>query len=439
MATDPLVYFCDDSGKIGTIDLTTGATTVIGNAGVQLTSLAFNPTGQLYGATATSLYSVNLASGAVTKIGDFGGTESISGIRFSGGGTLYADASVFQQFPNPAEPGKYLTSGETNANLYVVNQQTGAASLVGFRDDGYQASLGTLTFYNGSLYETEFSGHYGSYSSVNPSNGVGIKGFSNGFLTLGTTFSGPNNTFYGFYGNAIDAINVQDGSASQALTFNNTGLGLVVAAAFPTEATPQGSFFIQDGTTGQYSYTNGSTYTGPASGPTSEFVTNTSDILNVTAMVPSAFIEVGYVPGQQTPPSEGGINVSYANGDNVLDGYAGSNFLTGGTGKDTFYIDDRTLTQNSWSTVVNFHAGDGVTMWGVTPQDFTTTVLDGQGAAGYTGVTIVFSAAGKPAAAVTLAGYKSADLINGRLDVSYGTTPDTGGIPGATYMHIAGG
>jgi hypothetical protein len=41
------------------------------------------------------------------------------------------------------------------------------------------------------------------------------------------------------------------------------------------------------------------------------------------------------------------------NGNNILDAYANSNFYTGGTGTDQFYEDTRTLTQDSWSTVVN--------------------------------------------------------------------------------------
>jgi Ca2+-binding RTX toxin-like protein len=43
----------------------------------------------------------------------------------------------------------------------------------------------------------------------------------------------------------------------------------------------------------------------------------------------------------------------------VLDGGTGSNFLTGGTGNDTFFVDDRALGSVIWDTVNNFHAGDG--------------------------------------------------------------------------------
>ena len=89
-------------------------------------------------------------------------------------------------------------------------------------------------------------------------------------------------------------------------------------------------------------------------------------------------------------------------GINVLDGGTGSNFLTGGSGTDTFFVDDRGPTADIWSTVNGFHAGDAATIWGVTPQDFGLTWVDGQGAAGYTGLTLHATASGKPTASLTL-------------------------------------
>jgi Ca2+-binding RTX toxin-like protein len=131
------------------------------------------------------------------------------------------------------------------------------------------------------------------------------------------------------------------------------------------------------------------------------------------------------------------IDVSVANGNNVLDGGTGSNFLTGGTGNDTFYLDDRSPTATTWSTIANFRSGDSATVWGVTSDDFTLTWLDGQGAPGYTGLTAVFQKDDVPESAITLAGFTSADLNNGNLTVSWGRTADQTGIPGATFMHIS--
>src|ERR1044071_2926371 len=123
--------------------------------------------------------------------------------------------------------------------------------------------------------------------------------------------------------------------------------------------------------------------------------------------------------------------IAVTSGTNVLDGGTGSNFLVGGSGTDTFFVDDRGASADIWSTVVGFHAGDAATIWGVTPQDFSLDWADGQGAAGYTGLTLHATAAGKPTASLTLAGYTQADLNNGRLSVLFGTDSASG----STYMY----
>ena len=81
------------------------------------------------------------------------------------------------------------------------------------------------------------------------------------------------------------------------------------------------------------------------------------------------------------------------------------------------------LRRDIWSTVSGFHAGDAATIWGVTPQDFGLTWMDGQGTAGFTGLTLHATAAGQPTASLTLARYTSADLGDGRLSVSFGADP----------------
>ena len=120
----------------------------------------------------------------------------------------------------------------------------------------------------------------------------------------------------------------------------------------------------------------------------------------------------------------------------MLDGSTGSNFLTGGSGDDTFFVDDRGPTCAIWDTVNTFHSGDAATIWGVTPSDFTLSWVDGQGAAGHTGLTLHATAAGVPTASLTLAGLTSADLTDGKLTLSYGTTAASGGVAGSTYMYV---
>jgi Ca2+-binding RTX toxin-like protein len=128
--------------------------------------------------------------------------------------------------------------------------------------------------------------------------------------------------------------------------------------------------------------------------------------------------------------------IAVSSGTNVIDGLTGSNFLTGGSGSDTFFVDDRGPQADIWSTVNNFHSGDSATIFGVTKSDFNLAFADGQGAAGFTGLTLHATAPGVPIASLTLVGFTSVDLNNGRLSVSFGATTAAPGAPAANYMFI---
>jgi predicted Zn-dependent protease len=165
-------------------------------------------------------------------------------------------------------------------------------------------------------------------------------------------------------------------------------------------------------------------YSGPVQNLQNEYINVTSDSLNIGVSTDNWFIHSG----------AGTDAITVHGGTNVLDGGTSSNFLTGGNGTDTFFVDDRNPTADIWSTVVGFHAGDAATIWGVTQQDFTLTWVDNQGAAGFTGLTLHATAAGKPTASLTLAGYSQADMASGRISVSFGSDP----VSGSSYMYVHG-
>jgi Ca2+-binding RTX toxin-like protein len=196
----------------------------------------------------------------------------------------------------------------------------------------------------------------------------------------------------------------------------------VLADAAEAELSGTPVLTVQDTTTNQPLTVSGQPYTGPVAGLQQQYINITPDSLNITASTPNWFIHGG--------GGEDGIAVT--SGNNVLDGGAGSSFLVGGSGSDTFFIDDRAETANIWSTVAGFHASDAVTIWGVTQAGFTLSWADGEGATGYTGLTLTGTQTGKPAIMLTLAGYSQADLTNGRLAIAFGAE-----TAGATpYMYI---
>jgi V8-like Glu-specific endopeptidase len=182
-------------------------------------------------------------------------------------------------------------------------------------------------------------------------------------------------------------------------------------------------FNVRDTTTNTSLPTNGTPYSGPIAGLQWEYIYTGSDNMNVTANVPNVFIHTG--------SGEDALDVSRANGNNVLDGSTGSNFLVGGTGDDTFFVDDRNPSADIWSTVSNFHAGDAATIFGITQSGLNTSWADGQGASGYTGLTLHVTGGGHPTASLTLAGFSTADLSNGRISTSWGTEAD-----GTPYLSV---
>ena len=175
-----------------------------------------------------------------------------------------------------------------------------------------------------------------------------------------------------------------------------------------------------DSTTGRPAAAQGQPYTGPVGNVQRQYINVTPDNLNISVSTPNWFIHSG--AGQDA--------IAVSGGNNVVDGGTGSNFLTGGSGTDTFFVDERGATATTWSTVANFQAADAVTLWGVSQAD-QINWLDGAGAAGATGLTLVAQAAGRPEALLTLPGFTRADLA-GRLGVSFGTDAASG----SAYMHV---
>ena len=98
---------------------------------------------------------------------------------------------------------------------------------------------------------------------------------------------------------------------------------------------------------------------------------------------------VGDTPNMFLTSGPGMDAIAVTSGNNVLDGGTGSNFLVGGTGQgtDTFFVDARP-DATTWDTIMNFHPGDAVTMWGFDPShskvQWADTLMGAPGAQGAT-------------------------------------------------------
>ncbi len=217
-----------------------------------------------------------------------------------------------------------------------------------------------------------------------------------------------------------------------------TSIGVTVtapaaAAAVPTPtpvltAVASGSaaasnFALMDTVTGAASTAAGTAYSGPVNYLQQQYLWAGQDSVNISANVADVFLQGG----------SGNDALSASAGSNVLDGGTGSNFLTGATGADggadTFFVDGRG-SGSTWDTLVNFHVGDAVTLWGFVPGQSTMNWDGVQGASGYQGATLTASFPGRAASGtVTFAGVSLADAQSN-------FTSSTGTVGGVSFLYI---
>jgi len=65
----PFLYVHDATGNLGTVDVATGDVIVIGDMGVTLTDIAFDPNGNLFGISLFNLYQINYETAAISLVG----------------------------------------------------------------------------------------------------------------------------------------------------------------------------------------------------------------------------------------------------------------------------------------------------------------------------------------------------------------------------------
>ena len=203
--------------------------------------------------------------------------------------------------------------------------------------------------------------------------------------------------------------------ASETNTAGNTGSTLPLMS-------PNLRFLATDVTTSTSGSLDGINYTGPVSYLQSEYAYTGSDNVVISANVANVFIHGGAAEEALAAKA----------GSNVLVGGTGSSWLVGATGADggtdTFFVDNRG-GQTTWDTLLNFHAGDALTLWGFNAASGATTFEDNKGAAGYQGETLHASLGNGTAASalVTFAGLSS---------TSAQFTTSTGTANGIDYLSV---
>ena len=208
----PILWISDSGGRLGTVDVATGSTTVVGNMGQAMFDIAFDSVGNLWGISGgAQLYSINSSTAAATLVGSTG-TGFINSLVFGPGGVLYAAGS----------------------SLYSINTSTGAGTLIG-AGNGYNSS-GDLAFVGGNLYLASGPTANDSLWDIDETTGLGV---NIGAIGSGAVFglATPDNiTLYGLSGTTVLSINTTTGAGSFVVNYSGGGLSAAFGTAFFTEA-----------------------------------------------------------------------------------------------------------------------------------------------------------------------------------------------------------
>jgi hypothetical protein len=207
---EPWLYVDDASGVLGKVDVSTGSVQIIGNLGATLTDIAFDPTGNLYGLSWTNFYTIDLTTGAATLVGPHG-IGNATAMVFGPDGTAYS-------------------AGYSDNWLYTVNTQTGVGTKN--HNTGYHG-FGDLAFNGGNLFmstdtydlvKIDLTGH-GTAQQVMPL----------GMTTLWGSDTAGDGFLYGVAGTSVYKFDLSAHTLTSMCNYAGHGLGAAYGASwYPT-------------------------------------------------------------------------------------------------------------------------------------------------------------------------------------------------------------
>ena len=355
-------------------------------------------------------------------------------------GTITVNGGAAFQIANNANP-----AGITNAGNIVINNTFGGTrgSLFTTPVDGvgtFFINDGTYTIFTGSLGSGQiFRFGAGSetvqinapslnnayFAGLTPTAQVALFGFNNATANYRTTSAGSGDLVFSQGSTVVSTLHFYGDLALNSFNISNVapnGVPFTIVAgsgAAPVRVT------YTDTTTGAIGSDPATFYTGPVSYLQWQYLWNSTDSVNITGQSDNMFLKGG-----------GGSDAIVAHGgSNVIDGGGGSDFITGATGADggtdTIFIDGRGGVP-TWSSIVNFHKGDAVTIFGFTAGVSTLPFTPVDGAQGYQGATIHSELNGSGTGvngSVTFVGISLADAQS-KFTYSNGT------VGGSNYLFI---
>ena len=209
---DPILWIHDAFGNLGTVDVADGAVSVVGDMGVVMTDIAFDPAGTLYGMSFTALYTIDLDTAAPTLVGSHG----ISGgnaLVFGSDGTLYGAGG--------------------SLSLFEIDPSSGASTNLG--STGY-SSAGDLAFNGGNFYLASTSNQLVQIDLDNNAAGTAVGPF--GYGSVFGLATAENGVLYGVSGTTVFSVDTATGGGTAVIDYAGQGLYASYGSSFYAEARP---------------------------------------------------------------------------------------------------------------------------------------------------------------------------------------------------------
>lgn len=203
----------DANGKLGKVDIASGNVSLVGDMGAVMTDIAFDPAGNLYGISFTSLYRIDTTTGAGMLVGDLNTT--VNSLVFGADGTLYG----------------------ANNQLYTIDPGTAGTSIIG-NGATFYISSGDLAFVQGELYLTSSVPNSDTLVRLDLTTGAATAVGSLGVSSVYGLASADRVSLYGVSGTDIYSVSTTSGTASFLQAFAGQGLGETYGTAFRSESAP---------------------------------------------------------------------------------------------------------------------------------------------------------------------------------------------------------
>lgn len=219
-STGPIAYIDDVNGILWTVNLSNDTIRRVGEQGVMLTDLGFDPKNHvLYGVSFNALYRVNTKTGTATVIGPLAIND--------------ANALVFDA------TGKGYVKGFQDTDLYSLDAANGDTRVIGKTGDW--KSGGDLTFYNNRLVLSGYRGTLEnttkeSIVTLNHDTGAVLGAVQTDLTQLYGLVSTSSDHLYGFANYSLYRIIPSAPTAPKRSVllknFQSSGVGQILGAAY---------------------------------------------------------------------------------------------------------------------------------------------------------------------------------------------------------------